>query len=378
MLARRQLLLVLAPVGLVALLLLGVYVSPGETKLDGGSNLLLVLLTGLTVGGVSCLAIQAGLLATAVARRDDGGVGEREAQLRKQAALEGNAAPIVWFLGAKLLTYSALGALLGFFGSLLDPSPTLRGWVQAATALFMVATALQLLRVHPVFRYVVIQPPRFVTKRIRREAKSQTAFAPAVLGAMTIFLPCGVTQAMEVLAINAGSPWLGAGIMFAFILGTTPLFFLLGYTATRLGGGTQRRFMQAAGALILVFGLVTFNAAMNLLDKPISYQALQDRFTTQGPAVAAVAAAGGVQEVRIHAGAYGYSPARVTIESGKAARVVFVTDPDAGCTRAVLLLGKMSILPATGNTVVSIAPQKPGLIRYVCGMGMYRGSISVV
>jgi sulfite exporter TauE/SafE len=375
--ARRRLVLATALLGLVTLLVVGYYYSPNEANLDGGSNYLLVFLTGLTVGGLSCLAVQAGLLTAAVARPEDRELRGVEGRLSREAALKGNASPILWFLGAKLTAYTALGGLLGWLGSLIAPSPTLRGIVMAFTAAFMVAVALHLLRVHPVFRYVIIQPPRFLTRRIRRQAKSEGAFTPALLGALTIFLPCGFTQAMQLLAINSGSVWMGAAIMFAFILGTSPVFFLLGYTATKLGEGLHRRFMQFAGVVIVLLGLYTFNASMNLLQLPVSYEAVKESLTAQGPAVPATIARDRVQEVRIHAGAHGYSPKRVSIVSGKKARLVFITDPDAACARAVILMGKQHILPASGETVLRLPPQEPGVIRYVCGMGMYRGAIVV-
>lgn len=212
--------------GFAALVIAGLIVRPSESSLDGGTNLLLVIVTGITAGGLSCLAVQGGLLATAVAQREELQIRDR---LQREAALRHNAAPILWFLGAKLVAYTALGALLGGLGSLVQPNATAQGAIQLAVALFMVVTALHLLNVHPIFRFVVIQPPRFITRRIRNRAKSNDAFAPAILGAATVFLPCGVTQAMELLAIQSGSPALGAAIMFAFVLGSSPIFFLLGY-----------------------------------------------------------------------------------------------------------------------------------------------------
>jgi sulfite exporter TauE/SafE len=374
----RRPLVVVAMLGLGALLAIGYWYSPNEASLDGGSNYLLVFLTGLTVGGLSCLAVQAGLLTAAVARPEDQELGGIERRMRREAALQGNAEPILWFLGAKLVTYTALGAGLGWLGSLISPSPTLRGIVMALTAMFMLAIALHLLGVHPIFRYAIIQPPRFLTKRIRNQARSRAAFTPAFLGALTIFLPCGFTQAMQLLAINSGSAAMGAAIMFAFILGTTPVFFLLGYSATKLGEGLQRGFTRFAGALVVLIALYTLNASMNLLQLPVSYDAVKDSLTADGPSVAAVQAADKVQQVVIHAGARGYSPARVSIEAGKKARIIFVTESDAGCSRAFVFQGKEYVLPATGRSVLRLPPQEAGTIRYVCTMGMFRGTIKVI
>lgn len=361
--------------GFAALVVLGMVARPAESSLDGGTNLILVLITGVTAGGLSCLAVQGGLLATAVAQREELAIRDR---LRKEAVLRHNAAPILWFIAAKLVVYTALGALLGAVGSLLQPNATMQGVIQLVVALFMITTALHLLNVHPIFRFVVIQPPRFVTRRIRDRAKSRDAFAPAILGAATVFLPCGVTQAMELLAIQSGSPALGAAIMFAFVLGTSPIFFLLGYFATTLGETMRARFFKVAAIPILVLGLLSMNAAMTLLGSRVTFATAKEAVASGGPATPAVVAADGVQEVQIAAGGGGYSPGSVSIHAGKPARVVFVTDGSARCTRALVFMGTSTILPAAGATPFELPPQTPGTIRYTCGMGMYSGSIEVI
>jgi len=373
---RSRLIIAGALAGFAALVIVGMIVRPSESSLDGGTNLLLVIVTGITAGGLSCLAVQGGLLATAVAQREELQIRDR---LQRQASLRHNAAPILWFLGAKLIVYTALGALLGGLGSLLQPTPTAQGAIQLAVALFMVATALHLLNVHPIFRFVVIQPPRFITRRIRNRAKSTDAFAPAILGAATVFLPCGVTQAMELLAIQSGSPALGAAIMFAFVLGTSPIFFLLGYFATTLGETLRARFFKLAAIPILILGLASFNAAMTLLDTRFTFDAAREALASSGgPPTPSVVAADGVQEVRIKAGGGGYSPDKVSIRAGEPARVIFFTDGSAGCTRALVFMGQSGVLPQSGETAIDLPAQEPGTIRYTCGMGMYSGSIEVV
>jgi sulfite exporter TauE/SafE len=362
--------------GFAALVAVGLTMRPSEASLDGGTNLLLVVVTGITAGGLSCLAVQGGLLATAVAQREELQVRDR---LQREAALRHNAAPILWFLGAKLAAYTLLGALLGGLGSLIQPNATMQGAIQLAVALLMLATALHLLNVHPIFRFVVIQPPRFITRRIRSRAKSADAFAPAILGAATVFLPCGVTQVMELLAIQSGSPGLGAAIMFGFVLGTSPIFFLLGYFATTLGETLRARFFKVAAIPILILGLLSFNAAMTLLDTRFTWASVKEAVAASGgPPTPAVVAADGIQEVRIKAGGGGYSPSRVSIRAGQPARVVFFTDGSAGCTRALVFMGQSGILPEAGEFPIDLPAQQPGTIHYTCGMGMYRGAIEVV
>lgn len=191
-------------------------------------NLPAVFLTGLITGGLTCLAVQGGLLASTIAQRE-------EDKLKDETKRSGNALPILSFLGAKLIAYTILGFLLGWFGSFIQLSLGTRVIMQIAVAIFMLGTAFNLLNVHPVFRYFIIQPPKFLTRLLRNQAKSKDFFAPALLGAFTVFIPCGTTQAIMALAIASGNPWLGAAIMFTFTFGTSPVFFTLGYFATRLG-----------------------------------------------------------------------------------------------------------------------------------------------
>ncbi|MDQ5970450.1 MAG: uncharacterized protein QG603_227, partial [Patescibacteria group bacterium] len=70
-------------------------------------NLLTIFLTGLLTGGLTCLAVQGGLLATAIAQRKEGVDGAKANKLL----------PIISFLLAKLIAYTIFGFLLGWLGS---------------------------------------------------------------------------------------------------------------------------------------------------------------------------------------------------------------------------------------------------------------------
>src|SRR5690606_14410661 len=123
-----------------------------------------------------CLAVQGGLLAATLAQRQQERYGE---QLKRT----GNAFPILSFLGAKLVAYTILGLLLGALGSVVQLTLTGKIVMQIAVVFFMLGTALNLLNVHPVFRYFIVQPPKFLTRIVRKKSKSSDYFAPATLGA---------------------------------------------------------------------------------------------------------------------------------------------------------------------------------------------------
>lgn len=401
-------------------------------------ELLVVLLTGLTTGGLTCLAVQGGLLASVVAartnqvslqpqagvrppgharpsnnsrRRKQQPAAPRQSQSPATAASEARDGPLLAFLAAKLLAYTALGVLLGATGSLIGVTTTTRGWLQLFAGLYMVATALNLLDLHPVFRYLVLQPPSFITRRVRLASKSSHFFGPAFLGLMTVFIPCGTTLGVAFFALSTGNPVYAAALMFAFTLGTMPMFFFLGRLTTRMEGVRQARFLGFTAAGVLLLGFLSINTAMNLLDYPLTYRevearlaALPERITgqtlddtqaspapvspTPSPAASPASATNNatsqastsdVQILRLDVKSTSYAPGRLEAKAGQPIRLELATKNTNGCTRAFTIpsLGVQKILPATGTTTIDLPAQKPGTIRFTCSMGMYSGAIVV-
>lgn len=380
-----KLLLPLFLLGFTAVMLAGVLYAPGTVGESGEVSVWLALITGLTAGGLSCLAVQGGLLATAIAQREKLDLEEIEEQAPQLSAamssqqLHHGVTPVISFLVAKLVVYTLLGLGLGWLGSQLKLTPGAQAVVQVATALFMVATALHLLKVHPIFRYVIIQPPRFITRRIRSRAKSRDIFAPAILGAMTVFMPCAVTQVMQLAAINSASPLDGAAIMFAFVLGSSPLFLGLGLVATKLGDALHERFLKVAAVAVLAMAAFTLDAGLRLAGSPASFSKAAATIVASTRPVPATPAADGVQEVRVKVESRSYNPGKVSIKAGEPARIVFEGTGSQGCTSALVWQGTVHSLPLTGDKAFDIAPREKGQdLEYSCAMGMYGGTIKVV
>ncbi len=324
-------------------------------------NIWAIFLTGLLTGGLTCLAVQGGLLAATIAQQED----------------KSNALPILVFLGAKLLSYTVLGFLLGWFGSFFQLSLSAQVAVQFAVAIFMLGTALNLLQVHPIFRYFALQPPRFVTKLVRNQTKSKNIFAPALLGAFTVFIPCGTTQAMMALAIGSGSPVLGALILFVFVLGTSPLFFILGYSAAKLGENLQKKFTIVAACALIVLALFNLNNAFALTGSPLMLRSPM-------PNVQVVEQATDIptkNAVTILVQRHGYSPNKITVKAGQ--EVTFnIENKDAYTCAAAITIPYFNFqkFVDVGKTesVTFTMPEKPTQIPFMCSMGMYRGVIDVV
>lgn len=346
-------------------------------------NLLAIFLTGLLTGGLTCLAVQGGLLASTIAQREE----ERMKEKLKDRLKAGHALPILSFVLAKLAAYTVLGLLLGALGSFFRLSISAQVVLQIAVSLFMIGTALALVDAHPFFRYFIIQPPKFLTKRVRSQSKSGSLFAPVILGAFTIFIPCGTTQAMMALAVSTGNALLGASVMFAFILGTTPVFFILGYFAARLSDALHRKFLKVAAWAIILLAIFNINNAVALAGSQTTLGSLvRASFCSVaycGPAGGgtAVQAQAPVSEQTIEISNNGYSPRNFTIKAGSAVKLNLVNKDGWSCAQAFTIpkLGIQKVVrPGQSETVAFTAPGTPGQITFSCSMGMYQGVINVV
>lgn len=329
-----------------------------------------VFLTGLFTGGLTCLAVQGGLLATTIAQRE-------EERLKEKVRKNNNLLPISSFLISKLIVYTILGSLLGALGSVVQLSLTAKVIMQAAVAIFMIGTALSILEVHPIFRYFIIQPPKFLTRLVRNQSKSKSIFAPAILGAFTVFIPCGTTQAVMALAIGSGSPYLGAAILFSFILGTSPLFFILGYFATRLGDGLHQKFMKLAAYALIFLAIFNLNGAIALTGSNLTLENLWKNLTSSNGQVEAIA----VSEAKIQFNEGYYTPNYITVKAGTNVKINLLNKAGSGCLQAFAIpsLNIQKVIPVgSSDSIEFIAPSETGPITFMCSMGMYRGVINVI
>lgn len=348
-------------------------------------NLVTIFLTGLFAGALTCLAVQGGLLATSIAQREEEKL--KDKILRQSSGQAGNALPILSFLVAKLGAYTILGFLLGWLGSIFQLSLSANIILQLIVGIFMLGTALNLLNVHPIFRYFIIQPPRFLTRMVRNQSKSSDVFGPAFLGAFTVFIPCGVTQAMMALAIASSNPLSGAAILFAFVLGTSPLFFILGFLATKLGDAMHQRFMKFAAYAIILLAVFNMNNALALTGSNLTLDNLWTNFYCTvsfcdrdfGPSIAQAAAP--VTDTTISIERDGYNPSSLSVKAGSQVTLKLVNNGGGGCTQAFTIpkLRIQKIVPlGNSDTITFTAPSTPGPLAFMCSMGMFRGTINVI
>ncbi|MBI1863929.1 sulfite exporter TauE/SafE family protein [Candidatus Woesebacteria bacterium] len=334
------------------------------------NSILLAFVTGLTTGGISCLAVQGGLLTSALSQKS-----------KEQSDL-----PYVsMFLVFKIFAYTLLGFGLGAIGSSLKITAQAQGWLQIFAGVFMIITALRLLDVHPIFRRFVIQPPKFAFKVLRNQSKANSFFAPAFLGFLTVLIPCGITQGMMVLAVSTANPITAAGIMFGFTLGTSPVFLVLGIASAKLM--EKKAFLYIASGVILFLGILSINTGQALRGSAHTFQNYVKVLGLNNSASAKEEVKGttkldsdGKQNVTIAVTSYGYKADSKVIKAGVPVKLTLVTNNTQGCSRAFNIpsMNISKLLPLTGTESVEFTPTKTGLLTYTCSMGMYTGAFNVI
>ncbi len=315
------------------------------------------------------MAVQGGLLLGLLAKRQgDGETGTKWHQM---------IIPVSGFLIAKTIAYTLLGFLLGAVGSRLQLSSTVSVWLQSIAGVFIVITGIRL--IWPQWLpWLNIQAPAGVRRFIRKQGKSETWLAPAMLGLLTIFIPCGTTIAMETAAVTTGKAIQGGAIMLAFVLGTAPLFFLVGVLAK----GTmlfQRKLALATAGIVIALGVYTFNGAMVMIDSPYT---IQNEVAALRWAVTGGAESSGAAEtmVAISVLPNGYSPNAITVPAGQEVQLALSAKGRLGCT-SIFRIPKLQVeqqVEQTGTTTLAVTFPTAGRYTFSCGMGMYTGTIDAV
>lgn len=317
-----------------------------------------VFAIGLVAGTSSCLAVTGGLLLAIAAKHN-----ERHGSETPWRKFR----PLLHFNVGRLASYFVLGGLVGVLGRSLALTPQMTGYANIVIALIMLCFSLSILQILPAN---ALRMPKVFTRRIADLSDSDHPAAPASLGALTFFLPCGFTQSLQLVALASGNFLVGAAVMFTFALGTLPFLLGVGALSVTLKGSFSRAFLRFSG--VLVFVLALFNLQTGLALSGIGF----------GPSAASEAASvpkGGVQEVAMAVTDYGYEPSSITIDAGVPVRWIVDGTSASGCTGVLTIpsLGISRVL-ARGENVIEFTASKKGRLAFMCSMGMVRGAFNVL
>jgi len=198
-----------------------------------------------------------------------------------------------------------------------------------------------------------------------------------LMGALTFFLPCGFTQAMQVYAVSSGSFVGGAVIMGFFALGTAPGLLSIGGLISSLKGTTAKRFFKIAGVVVILFALFNLSNSLTLAGVNLSFYGNKNSSVVDSKDKN-VELINGVQVVRMQQKNNGYFPNSFSIKQGIPVRWIITSDGPYSCA-ASILVKKFGISRnlVRGENVIEFTPTELGIVPFSCGMGMYTGVFNV-
>jgi sulfite exporter TauE/SafE len=221
------------------------------------SGLTIAFITGLVSSFGHCLGMCGGIVAIYSARQ--AAVATAEGSKPSVIMRVGNLVPV--HIG-RIMTYTFMGALVGFAGALLNEAGGMAGWQGAFSILvgvLMAVVALSLMGVLPSFESILASVTGKIApmQKMRGLFGKQNVWATVAIGILWGFLPCGLVFAMLVVASSAQSVAGGALTMLAFGLGTIPTLLGFGLAANMISPSLRGRLQLFAGLLILLFAIQT-------------------------------------------------------------------------------------------------------------------------
>lgn len=300
----------------------------------------------------------------------------------------GRLAPHAAYNAGRLVSYTALGALLGGLGSALSLPAAARGIVALVAGAFLVAIGLSSLgavrlRLSRAERAARSIATRLLELRPRLGSSATGSFA---LGSLTALMPCAPLQATLFAALGSGSAFSGAASALAFAAGTIPMMLGVGLAADRLASipALARRARITAGAIVVILGALMAGrglVASGLSAKIASALSFDTHLEASLPPDACVARIDrGVQRVDTRVEPMAFHPIVVQralpVEWTIRAAVADLNEHSS--TFSVPDLGIERRLIAGDNLVDFTAPDVAGEIDYSSLCAMIRSKIYVV
>lgn len=340
-------------------------------KVSGNNftSLPVVLMIGLTAGFSTCMALVGGLVLGASAKFAEKHPTATSAQKFK---------PHIFFNIGRIASYFFFGGIIGFAGSFFSLSPFVLGILTIIVGGVMFLLGAQLIDISPKLNKVNFTLPKFISRALgikEHHEKEYSHTNSMIGGAMTFFLPCGFTQAMQLYAISTGDPVKGAITMGVFAIGTAPGLLGIGGLTSVVKGAFAKGFFKFAGIVVIVLAIFNISNGYNLtgLNLLPSFNASASSSDKN------VTVENGVQVVRMTQHASGYSPNTFTIKKGIPVKWIITSEDASSCASSIIssALNIRASLNLGGN-VFEFTPSETGVLKFSCSMGMYRGAFNVV
>jgi sulfite exporter TauE/SafE/copper chaperone CopZ len=339
----------------------------GDLRTGG---LLLVLALGLAAGLSTCMAMVGGIVlamsASAAVRSTAKGTAGRSAALRVNLT----------FQAGRIVGFGLLGVALGALGkSTAMPQPVVVA-LMIAVAITMLLVGLRLTELSPRIAGWSPTIPASVGDRLglTGDVPGRRTAGAAVAGALTFFLPCGFTQAVQLYAFSTGSPKAAGAVMAIFAIGTAPALLALAGAPTLVTGTRRTATLRALGVVVVGFAVINATSALRLAGVDFAVETRPPQTVSANVAITPVD-----QTINTEQHATGYAPGDTVIYAGRPTHWVMTSTAPFSCA-ASLSSPDLSVhgVLQEGRNVIELPALSAGTYRYSCTMGMYTGRIIVI
>ncbi|MDD5032270.1 MAG: sulfite exporter TauE/SafE family protein [Patescibacteria group bacterium] len=277
----------------------------------------------------------------------------------------------------RLISYTAIGGVLGGVGSFFGINPTFTGIITLGAGVLMVLMGLSFISNWEFLEKIKLRTPQFFARFLYGQKYNQKPKGPFIIGLLNGFMPCGPLQAMQLYALASGSAIRGAASLAVYALGTIPLMFGFGVAISSIGQQYIKKIVKVSGILVIILGLFMANRGLTNFGYGFNSLALKNNVgQSQSPAIDDVK---GYQTVKMEVSYLGYKPNTLYIKKGVPVRWVIDVKQLSGCTSAIMIesLGIKRNLKQGENIIEFTPPAGVKEIKFSCGMRMVWGKFIV-
>jgi len=283
----------------------------------------------------------------------------------------GKSMPSLLYNIGRVISYTAIGGIVGGLGAAITPSGQFKGIVAVGAGVFMVMMGLQMLNIFRVSPWLKLRMPGISHRNI----KSSNSIRPLVIGLFNGLMPCGPLQTMQLYALGTGSIAKGALSMFFFSLGTLPLLFIFGAVASAINGKLSRSMMKVSAGLVIVLGVVMLNRGLALSGITLDLSFLKNAQEE----LPIIKMEEGKQIINMVVDANGYTPSIPIVQVGIPVKMTIDARTINGCNNPIVIPEYGVEIDLTSpDPVVEFTPTKEGAIQISCWMGMITTKLTAV
>ncbi len=331
---------------------------------------MMALFVGLTAGFSTCMALVGGLVF---------GLSSRFAEKHPNATPSQKFRPHLFFNLGRIITFFILGGVIGSFGSVFQLSSSTMGLFTIIIGFVMIILGLQLTELFPKLSNKGITLPAGIAKfiGIKNQDKKEYSHKNAmVLGGLTFFLPCGFTQAMQLVAVGSGSFVTGSIVMGLFAIGTAPGLLSIGGLTSLVKGSFGKVFFRFAGVLVVMLAFYNIYNGINLTGFKFSLGS-----SYKSPHYSNNKAEILKTTFRYNGSTQDISPSIFAVNVGQPYILeIDALDDGQGCMSTIMVPGIVDtpILIKRGKIEMPFTVNSAGTYQITCAMGIVRGTIKAI